>query len=38
MILWRRRGAIVLLVVASGFAYTGKRLRAPLGVTQPGVT
>jgi hypothetical protein len=30
--------AIVLLVVASGFAYAGKRLHAPLGVTRPGVT
>src|SRR5271165_2291377 len=28
--------AIVLLVVAGGFAYAGKRLRAPLGVTRPG--
>ncbi len=27
---------IVLLVVAGGFAYVGKRLRAPLGVTRPG--
>ena len=30
--------AIVLLVVASGFAYTGKRLRAPLEITRPGGT
>jgi hypothetical protein len=30
--------AIVLLVVAGGFAYAGKRLRAPLRVTQPGRT
>jgi hypothetical protein len=30
--------AIALLVVASGFAYAGKRLRAPLGVTRPGGT
>ena len=30
--------AIVLLVVASRFAYAGKRLRAPLGVTRPGGT
>jgi hypothetical protein len=30
--------AIVLLVVAGGFAYAGKRLHAPLGVTRPGVT
>jgi hypothetical protein len=28
----------VLLVVAGGFAYAGKRLRAPLGVTRPGRT
>ena len=28
--------AIVLLVVASGFAYAGKRLRAPLEITRPG--
>ena len=28
--------AIVLLVVAGGFAYAGKRLRAPLEVTRPG--
>jgi hypothetical protein len=28
--------AIVLLVVASGFAYAGKRLRAPLVITRPG--
>ena len=28
--------AIVLLVVAGGFAYAGKRLRAPLRVTRPG--
>jgi hypothetical protein len=28
--------AIVLLVVAGGFAYAGKRLRSPLGVTRPG--
>jgi hypothetical protein len=30
--------AIVLLVVAGGFAYAGKRLRAPLRVAQPGGT
>ena len=30
--------AIALLVVASGFAYAGKRLRAPLEVTRPGGT
>ena len=30
--------AIVLLMMASGFAYAGKRLRAPLGVTRPGGT
>ena len=30
--------AIVLLVVAGGFAYAGKRLRAPLRVTRPGGT
>jgi hypothetical protein len=30
--------AIVLLVVASGFAYAGKRLRIPVGVTRPGGT
>ena len=30
--------AIVLLVVAGGFAYAGKRLRAPLGVTRPAST
>jgi hypothetical protein len=30
--------AIVLLVVASGFAYSGKRLRAPLEITRPGGT
>jgi len=30
--------AIALLVVASGFAYAGKRLRAPFGVTRPGGT
>jgi hypothetical protein len=30
--------AIVLLVVASGFAFAGKRLRAPLEVTRPGFT
>jgi hypothetical protein len=29
---------IVLLVVAGGFAYAGKRLHVPLGVTRPGVT
>jgi hypothetical protein len=29
---------IVLLVIASGFAYAGKRLRAPLRLTQPGGT
>jgi hypothetical protein len=29
---------IVLLVVAGGFTYAGKRLRAPLGVTRPGGT
>ena len=28
--------AILLLVVAGGFAYTGKRLRAPIRVTRPG--
>jgi len=28
--------AIALLVVASGFAYAGKRLRAPLEITRPG--
>jgi hypothetical protein len=28
--------AVVLLVLAGGFAYAGKRLRAPLGVTRPG--
>jgi hypothetical protein len=28
----------VLLVVAGGFAYAGKRLRAPLRVTRPGGT
>ncbi len=30
--------AIVLLVVAGGFAHAGKRLRAPLRVTRPGGT
>jgi hypothetical protein len=30
--------AIALLVVAGGFAYTGKRLRAPLRLRRPGVT
>ena len=30
--------AIVLLMVASGFAYAGKRLRAPLAITRPGAT
>jgi hypothetical protein len=30
--------AIVLLVVASAFAYAGNRLRAPLGVRRPGGT
>jgi len=30
--------AIVLLVVAGGFGYAGKRLRAPLRVTRPGNT
>jgi hypothetical protein len=30
--------AVVLLVVASGFAYAGQRLRAPLRVTRPGRT
>ena len=30
--------AIVLLAVAGGFAYAGKRLHAPLGVTRPGGT
>src|SRR5262249_43862871 len=30
--------AIVLLIVAGGFAYAGKRLRAPLKVTPPGRT
>ena len=28
--------AIVLIVVAGGFAYAGKRLRAPVGVVRPG--
>src|SRR5579859_3024144 len=28
--------AVVLLVVAGGFAYAGKRLRAPLAVKRPG--
>jgi hypothetical protein len=28
--------AIVLLVVAGGFAYAGKRLRAPVAITRPG--
>jgi hypothetical protein len=28
--------AVVLLVVASGFAFAGKRVRTPLGVTRPG--
>ena len=28
--------AIVLLVVAGGFAYAGRRLRAPLEITRPG--
>jgi hypothetical protein len=28
--------AVVLLVVASGFAYAGKRLRTPLEITRPG--
>ena len=28
--------AIVLLTVAGGFAYAGKRLRAPLAVARPG--
>jgi len=28
--------AILLLAVASGFAYAGKRLRTPLKITQPG--
>jgi hypothetical protein len=28
--------AIVLLVIASGFVYAGKRLQAPLRITQPG--
>src|SRR5215472_15309119 len=28
--------AMVLLVVAGGFAYAGKRLRAPLKITPPG--
>jgi hypothetical protein len=30
--------AIVLLVLASGFAYAGRRLRTPLAVTRPGGT
>ena len=30
--------AIVLLMAASGFAYAGKRLRAPLEITRPGGT
>ena len=30
--------AIVLLLVAGGFVYAGKRVRAPLGVRQPGGT
>jgi hypothetical protein len=30
--------AVVLLAVAGGFAYAGKRLRAPLAVTRPGAT
>ena len=30
--------AIVLLAVAGGFAYAGKRLRTPLGITRPGAT
>jgi hypothetical protein len=30
--------AIVLLVAACGFAYAGKRLRAPLAITRPGST
>jgi hypothetical protein len=30
--------ALVLLVVAGGFAYAGKQLRAPLGVMRPGAT
>jgi hypothetical protein len=30
--------AIVLLVVAGGFGYAGKRLRAPLRLTRPGAT
>ena len=30
--------AIVLLVLAGGLAYAGKRLRAPLRVTRPGCT
>ena len=30
--------AIVLLVVAGGFAYAGRRLRTPLRVTRPGAT
>jgi len=29
---------VVLLVAAGGFAYAGKRLRAPLGVMRPGAT
>jgi hypothetical protein len=28
--------AILLLVVSGGFAYAGKRLRAPLAITRPG--
>src|SRR5262245_56459468 len=30
--------AIVLLVVASGFAYVGRRLRTPLEIVRPGPT
>ena len=30
--------ALVLLVVAGGFAYAGKRLRAPIKITPPGRT
>ena len=30
--------AVALLVAAGGFAYAGKRLRAPVGVSRPGAT
>jgi hypothetical protein len=33
-----RGEAIVLLVLAAGFAYAGSRLRVPLGITRPGGT